>query len=552
MTGGQAARRLGGSWPLARIAAVVCTVLAAQPPSRLAAQSSRLWRPDERAYVTDLSRVTAVAATQTVVYAATPNGLAVYDAGFRVWRETVGPMDGYPGGLVTTMTADPSDDTAWLGGRGFWAAWHAFGRRWETGTLPGVAELVVLDARDPARGAFYRVGGQWHVVSRMGGVAMPAIDVPPPGRRHGPLRADEVRRRMPAFEAVRLRIERDDFLRSWPITAVAATPLGGGGDLFVATDGNGLFRVDAVSAQVERLPAGLLGSAIGAVAVRGGTVCAGSEDRLGTRRRALTCFDEELRRFEYFERGAGLAGLPGAEVRDVAIADRAIWLATEQGLLRIDRRAQRAEQLRGDDLPSDDVGALMERAGGVWAGTTSGLVWVADTGRSRADPTDVSLAVSGLALRRDTLWLATSFGVLARPAAPDLEATSVRVRVEGQVVQEAALAIGAGDGGVLAATHNRLIWIAGDSAVWLPPPPLAVGGGVGGGEVRAIAADGDGFWVAGARGIGLLRPATAQWLAFIVPGDLPAPAIDLLASGRWLWVATERGVLRFDKRVVQR
>jgi len=78
------------------------------PPVRLSAQipptATRLWQPDDRTVISDLTVVTAVAATRNLVYAATASGLAVYDRAFRTWKETIGPIDGLPLARVVTYT----------------------------------------------------------------------------------------------------------------------------------------------------------------------------------------------------------------------------------------------------------------------------------------------------------------------------------------------------------------------------------------------------------------------------------------------------------------
>jgi hypothetical protein len=131
--------------------ALALLLLVAQPV-RLAAQtipppSTRIWHEDERALITDLTVVTAVAATRSVVYAAVPGALAVYDRGFRTWKETIGALDGFPPDRITAMAANPEDDTAWLAGQGQWLAWTPFGRRLDSGSLPGYTDAVVRSAR---------------------------------------------------------------------------------------------------------------------------------------------------------------------------------------------------------------------------------------------------------------------------------------------------------------------------------------------------------------------------------------------------------------------
>jgi hypothetical protein len=516
-------------------------VLAFAPATAPAQLPTRNWDPRSRVFITDLSRVHAVAATQSLVFAATPQALAIYDRGFRTLRETVGVLDGYPDAPVTAMAADPTDDAVWLLGRGAWALYRPFGRAWDRGTLPGEAQQAVLDASDPARGVYARVSGRWYFISKVGGIAVPATDLPPVGRRLGSLSAAELRQRAPGFDLVRLRIERDELLRNWPVTSAAAGPMQG--DLFIGTDGNGMFRLDPASHLVERYPVGLLGSNVGAVAVLGEVVCAGSDDRLGTRRRGISCMRQDLGAPVYYEQGQGLAAFPGTEIRRLALGAGVIWAATDQGLARLERQGRRLELLQGAaDLPSDDVLALLALPQGVWAGTTLGLAFVSDTGRRMvSDPAGVSAGVLALAQLGDTLWIASTSGVLARSADPASSGALGSLRVAGRDNRETALAVAAGRAGILAATAARLIWIAGDSAVWLAGPPAQVG------RVRVIVADEDGFWIGGSAGLGLFRPATG-WIVVLGAGDVASEPRDLAVSHRYVWVATGRGLVRFEKR----
>ena len=153
-----------------RAAVLLAALLAAggsgAAPLRAQGAPSRLWRPDERIVLTDLSRVTAVAATQAYVFAATADALAVYERGSDALTEVQGLADGFPGGPITAMVADPSDDTAWLAGNGGWAAYHPFIRRWDAGPLPGFADAVALAADDPSLGAYFHTQAGWFLTKR--------------------------------------------------------------------------------------------------------------------------------------------------------------------------------------------------------------------------------------------------------------------------------------------------------------------------------------------------------------------------------------------------
>lgn len=514
-------------------------------PRMLVAQTlptSRLWHSDERTLLTDLSVVTAIAATRTTVFAATLGGLAIYDRGFKTWRETIGPLDGYPDRPVTALAADPNDDSAWFAGNGYWWRYESFGRRLEQGLLSGVADQVVLDANDPSRGAYIHTTSGWFFVARGALTAVPAGPLPAPNARLGSLSYQQLQARLPAFDAIRFRLERDDQNRSYRLTSAGIAPLTN--EIFVGTDGNGAFRVDPVTYAVERLPAGILGAASGAVTAWRGQICAAGNARTTTVRRGITCFDENLGPFIYYET-EGMGGLPGTQVRAVLVTERAVWAATDQGLLRAPRRGGRIQQiLTRDGLPSNDVGALAAAADGVWAGTASGLALVADTGRlavvaARADGPPI---LSLLSTDGDTLWAGTSGGLVA-----------FLMPIGGPVVSfggvpglaDAIVAIARRGDTLVAASAFRLVVRAGPQ--WqvrdVPGRPI--------GEVTHVAADErNGFWVAGTQGLAYYEPARNVWNALVSPGDVPMPVRGVTSTRNYVWIATDVGVLRYQRRIL--
>jgi hypothetical protein len=524
-----------------RAALGLLVAAAAAPGARAQPAASRFWRPEERTLVTDLAGVTAVAATQMLVYAATRDALAVYDRYALTLRDVVGTLDGYPGGQVTAMVADPTNDTAWLGGIGGWASYQPLGRRFEGGALPGTADQVVLDAGDPSRGAYFHTPAGWYFVSSIGSAAEPAPVVPPPGRRIAALNPQELLSRAPAFDLVRLRIQRDARLRTWRITS-AVVPFAST-DAFVSTDGNGLYKVDVNSYDTERLPSGLLAAPTGAVAVSGDEVCAGVDARFRSVRRGVTCFSADLARFTYYE-GNAVTGLPGTIVRRLLVTRDAVWAATDQGALRLDRSSGTVRQFDTySGLPSLDVRALAPAPGGVWIGTARGLALVPDS--DAAVRASVSLVLAGgvlaLALHGDTLWLGTTVGPYLLAPGADAPVSAAPDRPS-QAVPIVALAF-KGDT-LLAATATRLAWwVAGGWHDAAPAGPSI-------GTFTALGADAAGFWVAGTLGLGFFEPGRSVWRALTAPGDVPQPLSDVAAGGAYVWAATPLGVVRLERRVL--
>ncbi len=501
---------------------------------------TRQWRPEDRAFLTDLSYVTAVAVTRSVVYAATPNGLAVYDRGLQNWKLTVGPMDGLPEGvIVTAMAADPNDDTAWLAAQDRWLSYDPFSRRLETGQLPGYTDQVIVDARDPSRGAWFHTSIGWYQVQRGSFAAIPARDLP--ASRAGGIGPRELFARLPALDAVRLRVERDDQMRGYRITSAAVAPVTN--EIFVGTDGNGVFKVDPVSYSTERLPAGILGAAVGSLAQARGQVCAAGDARISSQRHGIACFDQGLGSFTYVE-SVGLVGLPGTQTRRLLITERAIWAATDQGLLRAPRRGGRPVQITvHDGLPSDRTYALAEAPEGVYVGTGEGLALVADTGRGVV-VTSVARGPAVLALaaqREDTVWAGTTAGVIGFL----LPLGGLVVRAEGTPsLREPIVAIAVKGDTILAATATRFLLRDADAWRVIDAPGASIG------RLTAITADRSGFWVSGELGIAWFDPSRPAWNALVSAGDVPQPVRDIAVSRDYVWIATDIGVVRYEKRVL--
>src|SRR5690606_31671124 len=60
------------------------------------AQSGRLWRPEERILITSFHELGAVTADQRRVYAASPQGIEVYDFAVGRWEAPITLEDGFP------------------------------------------------------------------------------------------------------------------------------------------------------------------------------------------------------------------------------------------------------------------------------------------------------------------------------------------------------------------------------------------------------------------------------------------------------------------------
>ena len=72
------------------------------------------------------------------------------------------------------------------------------------------------------------------------------------------------------------------------------------------------------------------------------------------------------------------------------------------------------------------------------------------------------------------------------------------------------------------------------------------------GDLTALAADGEGVWIGGERGVAFYRFGSRAFQFYNALGDLPGRVNDLAVDDEYLWVATDRGLVRFTKSAMLR
>jgi ligand-binding sensor domain-containing protein len=303
-----------------------------------------------------------------------------------------------------------------------------------------------------------------------------------------------------------------------------------------------LFLPDG-AALPERLPFGLRSPVVGAVFGWVDGIWAAT-DRTTQTDATLTFVQQELERFRTLE-GPPAAGLPFTQVRRLAGQGTSLWAATDHGLARIatgDGGVVLLDEGRG--LPDSRVYAVVSRRGRITAGTRRGLVRVNDSLRvERLVPRFVE-PVLAVFPSGDSVWMGTERGVLlALPGQQDVvrPAALASPSLQAPVVALASLA-----DTVVALTRDQMLWRDPKSGAWTLGPNLS---GLLGGLV-AFTPDRRGFWVAGERGVGfagLATPATSP----LREGDLPGNASDLVVDSKYLWVATDAGLVRFRLEAIR-
>lgn len=500
---------------------------------------AQYWTPGERTLITEFDHVTAVATDMRSVYAATPNGLLVYDQLARAWRRPSTQVDGFPVGHVPTALAwDDFAGELWMGTQAgvVWRYTPGF-ERWEQGVIvPGAVHAIGFADGS----AWILAGGRWLVVH---GAAFSAEQVAP-AAVPADVRArasNEAIAADPFLRTILRSLPPDPAGHRWPATAIASGQRRG--TWWIGSDGGGMLFYDARTNDAQWLAFGLSSRGATHVGRAAGLLWFGSDGR--AQRPGIVAADTQLAHWRRFD--AAVQGGPEGAVYDVLDAHGHVWIAAEDGVhgLRIrdlDRDVRRADWVHAgalDGMPSPEAFALEHAIDGVWVGTARGLVHV-DTAGNVAPAILPGVGVYDLAFDGTLLWAATARGLVYLENGAARQPTDAPPALAGET-----RAVSLADDGLWVLTADAAYRL-GDSGAWRSwrEPGLA-----GIGALRRMTSSTGAVWIAADQGVAVYEAATGAWRYYSVPGDIPeAPVASVLPVGPVLWLGTPAGALRLPVR----
>jgi len=509
----------------------VLTALCLATPA--GAQSfTRDWRPEERTVIGDFSRVTAIATSADRVYIASPSAVLIWNPLFRRWEGSFDPPAPSFLARVFTGLTDPLDNSLWLARSDGWVHYQPDLRLWDQGTVPDAIVGIAFDQDNPAAGLYLRTRRGWQLLPRGGTVPLPSGG---PGRPVAPATVDQAIRGNPALQANSAAILTDNRLRNVRYTAAARGFDNRG--WFLGTSGIGVLYASDGAALPERLAFGLPSEQVGAVFSWPGGVWAGT-NRTPLTDASLTFVASDLTEFRSLP-GPSARGTPFDRISDLAGQGKSIWAATDRGVARVNAAESRMELTdEGRGLPDSRVYAIASRAGRITVGTARGVARISealDVERVAPAYNDAAYAVFPAG---DSTWVGTPSGV--RLALPGLAGL---VRPDGMTspsLQAPVIDLASLGDTLVALTRDGLLWRHPKTRRW------ALGPNISGllGRLRRFVPDGPGFWVAGDQALGYAGLNTPP-VRPIRDGDLPGAINDLAVDSDHLWVATDRGLVRF-------
>ena len=455
------------------------------------------FRPEDRVVIGDFSRVNALAAAIDRIYVVYPTALAIWKPLERRWEVPRAPR--HPDVLrrVTRAVVDPLDRTLWLAAGTAWIHYDPTANRWDEGVF------AVPPARLPQTAAT----------------------------------VDDAMRDLPQLRSLAATIATGPLLTRGTITAAARDPQGNG--WFLGTSTRGLVFFDRMATDVEPMSLGLRGDVVGAIAATADGVWVATEND-GLHPASLTLLATELDASSAVN-GSAARGLPFNLVRQILATSDGVWLATDQGAVRVLHDGDRIDRFGATTgLGDDRVLSLARYRGHVVAGTMRGL------SESRGDSGFVDMApgfadpVYSLRAIGDTLWVGTLHGLFALlPGSDELRMTDGFRRLAGSTA--AILGIGYVGDTLVAMTPSELLWRDPRSGGWTVGPDI----GRQVGSLVALEPTAHGAWVGGARGAAFVRGDGTVLQLILAPGDLPGELTAIATRGRYLWIGTRAGLVRF-------
>lgn len=505
-------------------------------------------RREERRVIGSFADVRAVSISRRYVYSATTSGIGIYDRLFNSWLPPLSRENGLSDGQITFMTGDPLEDAVWLGVPGAVLVYRPHSEQLQRTLIAGVPDFMVFD-RAANGDAYVRAGGQWTRVSRIG-IASPVSGPPDADQRITPRTLNDVYATYPGLRNGSSLLFRDQLsdrpLRSYPVTS-GSMSADQPNEVWLGTSGDGLYKVDATFQHALPLRFGLLERGVGAVALAADGVWAVG---LGASmlRSGLTFASTDLQRWRWID-GTITVPLMGMRASSMSVRAQRAWIGTDRGVVRarLDGAQDMVVWTSLDGLPDDRVLAVAARDDGAWVGTARGLVFVSDTTDTRSARTRgigrrllENTPVYALLPIGDTLWIGTASGLVALPPTGTLS----RPTGSDPALRRRVTALAWSDTIMLAATDDAVLRLATRGGV--EPTRVTALDVAQVGQVTRLAMDDRTIVMAGIDGVVVLQRAGGVRV-LRVPNDLPGPALDVVMSRDWLWIATPDGLVRLRR-----
>lgn len=365
----------------------------------------------------------------------------------------------------------------------------------------------------------------------------------------------------------------DDFLRNYEITSAQENYLGD--VLWIGTNGDGIYQYDIDTGWISKKHQGLLDNSVPSMIKTDRTIWFGGAGEKNQQYRGLTLYHEDTDEFQFIE-AHYIRQVPTATVVDFCRHWSDLWLATPEGLVRFNSNTKSWQVFTvHKGLTDNNITAVIAILDEIWVGTAHGLNWIVVDSHGHVDeigPTFndklAHLPVLDLETDGNTAWAATidgaytyTYGDSTWRQIDDPNGWVAAGEITAVSLDEDFLYFGTTDGLIeydrLLDNWERLLFFHtlpevnayGNLDVAFDNPP----------RISQIVADKFNIWVATDKGVWRYLKRIATWHKYVAWDTIinqPSPDItvgglvdnkvnDVLIDGDYVWFATDKGATKF-------
>jgi len=315
--------------------------------------------------------------------------------------------------------------------------------------------------------------------------------------------------------------------------------------LWLGTAGLGVGKARLADEQLEFFRYGPIEANVTALAIQGDDLWIGGGDLYRPRSHGITRYNTALEEWGYLEPETRSRALGDLRITDILPQEDHIWFSTRRGLVRYHLSRERWDVYPLPRSHPGGVHSLVRDGNRIWMGTEAGLA-LYDTQADSIRLVDDSktFKIHGLSADRQTVWAATDQGLYRCNRG---SATWKPVGGVMEITRRPALAVTAGAGGVWAAIESppRVIHLdlEDPDSVGVRSTSMPA---VWGSRHISIQADSARVWVGTEQGLLRLDRRRDEWKQFTADDGLLGEEVQiLLLEGDALWIGTSEGLTRY-------
>ncbi|NIP43690.1 MAG: hypothetical protein GWO41_13005, partial [candidate division Zixibacteria bacterium] len=342
------------------------------------------------------------------------------------------------------------------------------------------------------------------------------------------------------YHAMSPNVIQDDELRDYPVVSAAR---GENGDIWLGTWGLGIGRIDSYGIEIDLMNYGLYTNSVHTMLKRGEKFYFGGRNQTGTDN-ALTTWERNNNKWEYYESKYNDSFISD-KINDIEDTDKYIFMATDYGLARMNHDGSGFKSYyQPRNFATDLILSLEYTKGELFIGTDKGLYVMDVKGDSiqfMGGQMVASAAIFDIHAYKDDLWIGSDYGTVRFDSKTNKfyrysSAGGVLLGITFDVEEDTR-------DGLWFATEDAIVWM---NDKFEEQERFYVEAELDGYSPNRLLVHERYLWVATDYGVYRYDRKKHYWKHFTTAdGLIDNMTYDLILDGDYLWIATENGVTRY-------